>query len=102
VGVRGQESGGQEVEAGEQQFTLVEFGAGEQATAIIEPIEHGAGALGVRKPAVRRGIQLPEFADLSALPAAHGSPEAFGRDGMGEVVFQGPPADLGAVEFEGM
>ena len=49
-----------------------------------------------------RGIQLPEFADLRALPAAHGGPDFFGRDGMGEFVFDGPAADLGAVELEGV
>ena len=56
----------------------------------------------MRKPTVRRGVELPEFADLSALPAAHGGQGAFGRDGVGEVVFDGPAANLGAVEFEGV
>ena len=98
----GQESGGQEVEVGEQQFALVKFGAGEQAAAIVEHVEHGEGALGVRKPAVGRGVELPEFADVRALPAAHGCQDSFGRDGMGEFVFDGPAADLGAVEFEGV
>ena len=56
----------------------------------------------MRKPAVGRGVELPEFADLSALPAAHGGQDFFGRDGMGELVFQRPAADLGAVELEGV
>jgi len=37
----GQESGGEEVEVGEQEFALIEFGAGEEAAAIIEHVEHG-------------------------------------------------------------
>jgi len=49
-----------------------------------------------------RGVELPEFADLSALPAADGGQDFFWRDGMGEMIFQCPTADLGAVEFEGM
>ena len=76
----GQERGGQEVEVGPQEFPLVKLRAGEEAAANIEQIEHGEGDPGVKKPPVRRGVELPEFADLSALPAA----------------------DLGAVEFEGV
>ena len=49
---------------------------------------------------MRRGVELPEFADLITLPTAHGRQNFFGRDGMGEFVFDGPAADLGAVEFE--
>ena len=56
----------------------------------------------MRKPAMRRGVELPEFADLSALPAAHGRQNFFGRDGMSELVREGPAADLGAVELEGV
>ena len=56
----------------------------------------------MREPAVGRGVQLPEFADLRALPAAHWSQDALGRDGMSHPIFDGPAADLGAVEFEGV
>ena len=56
----------------------------------------------MRKPAVGRGVELPEFADLSALPATDGGPDFFGREDMGEPVFERPAADLGAVEFEGV
>ena len=98
----GQEGGRQEVEAGEQKFALVELGSGEETAAIIQHVEHGEGKFGVREPAVGRGVELPEFAGLRALPAAHGSADAFGRDGMGEFVCDGPAADLGAVELEGV
>jgi hypothetical protein len=96
------QGGGQEVEVGEQEFPLVNFCAGEPAAAIIEQIEPGEGGPGVRKPAVRRGVELPEFADLRALPAADGRQNFFGRDRMGETVFERPAADLGAVELEGV
>jgi len=75
--------------------------SGEQAAAIIEQIEHGEGDPGVRKPPVRRGVELPEFADLSALQRRTAA-RIFLRDGMGELVFERPAADLGAVEFEGV
>ena len=49
-----------------------------------------------------RSVQLPEFADLGALPAAHWSVGSFGWSGMGQAILKGPVADLSAVEFEGM
>ena len=49
-----------------------------------------------------RRIQLPEFADLGALPATHRGVRAFGRSGMGQAILHGPAADLGAVELEGV
>jgi hypothetical protein len=54
----------------------------------------------VWKPAVGRGIQLPEFPNALALPAAHHRQNSFGRDGMGQMIGNGPVADLGAVELE--
>lgn len=56
----------------------------------------------MREPAMRRGVELPEFADLGTLPAANRSEDALRRDGVGELVCDGPVADLGAIEFEGM
>lgn len=97
-----QEGGGQEIEIGEQEFALVKFGAGEQTAAIVEHVEHGESGFGMREPAVRRSVELPEFADLGALPAADGGENAFGRNGVSEIIFDGPMADLGAVEFEGV
>ena len=98
----GLESGGQKTEVRQEEFALVEFGTGEQAAAIIEHIEHGKGELGVGKPAVRRGVELPEFADLSALPAAHGGQNFFWREGVSQLVGERPAANLGAVELEGV
>ena len=44
---------------------------------------------------------MPEFADLGALPATHCGVRTFGRSQMCATIFQGPAADLGAVELEG-
>ena len=60
------------------------------------------GGYGVGKPAVGRGVELPEFANLSALPPAHGGQDFFGRYGMGELIGECPAAGLGAVELEGV
>ena len=51
---------------------------------------------------VRRGVQLPEFADAGALPTAHGGQNSFGRDRVSQVIFDGPAAHLSTVEFEGV
>ncbi len=96
----GGEGLGQEVVVGWQDFAVVDFGAGENPTAVINQVEHRENLLRVRKIGVRRGIQLPEFADLAALPAANrrGSLGDLGR--RGQFVLDGPSPDLGAVEFK--
>ena len=99
----GQEGGGQEIKIGEQEFAFVKFGAGEQTAAIIEHIEHGEEDFGMSKPGVGRGVPAPagpEFADLGALPAADRSGKALGREAMGQIIFDGPMTNLGAVEWE--
>ena len=48
-----------------------------------------------------RSVQLPEFADLGALPAAHGCVWALGRGRMRITLFNRPATDLGAVQLEG-
>jgi hypothetical protein len=49
-----------------------------------------------------RGIQLPEFADLGTLPATHWGVVAFGWSWMSIVMVNGPSANLGTVELEGV
>jgi hypothetical protein len=78
----------------------LESGAGEDATAIIEHVDHRKGLAAVGEPGMGRGVQLPEFADLAALPAPHGSQRAVIGFGMGEVVVDGPGTNLSPVEFE--
>jgi hypothetical protein len=51
---------------------------------------------------VGRGVQLPEFADAGALPAAHRGQNSFGRDGVSQLMGEGPAAHLGAVELKGV
>lgn len=96
----GQEGRGQEIEVGQEQFTVVEFGANEEASAIIEHIEHGEMDWGVWKPGMRRGVQLPKFAGLRALPAANRRMGPLGCRGMGVIILDGPMTNLGAIELE--
>jgi hypothetical protein len=51
---------------------------------------------------VGRGVQLPEFADAGALPAAHRGQNSFSRDGVSQLIDDGPAAHLGAVELKGV
>lgn len=97
-----QEGGGKEVKISEQEFAFIEFGAGEQAAAVIEHVEHGESDLAAWEPTMRRSVELPEFADLGALPTTHGCQNSFCRNRVSQVIFNGPAAHLGAVQFEGM
>ena len=92
--------GREKVEIGQEEFPFIQFGAGEQAAAIVEHVEHGEEAIEGGKPAVRGGVQLPQSPNLGALPAADGSQNPFGRDGMRQLIFDGPAPHLGPVEFE--
>jgi|SRR5208282_641681 len=49
-----------------------------------------------------RSVQLPQFADLGALPAADRGVRALGRSGMRITILESPAADLSTVELEGM
>ena len=97
-----QESGGEEIEIGQEEFSAIEFGTDEHAGTIVEHIEHGEVQRAWGKPAMGRSVQLPEFADLGALPATHWGVRAFGRSRMRITIFNCPAANLGAVELEGV
>ena len=98
----GQQSGGEEIQVGEEEFPVIDFGADEQAAAIVQHIEHGKFQGTGGEPAMGRSVQLPEFADLGALPAAHRGVRSLGRSWMRITMLDGPEADLGAVELEGV
>ena len=49
---------------------------------------------------MRGGIQLPDFTDLGALPAADWGVWFLGWSGMGMPVLLSPVADLSAIQFE--
>jgi len=98
----GQEGGGEEIQVGEQEFPVIDFGADDDAAAIVEHVKHGKVQRAAGEPPMGRSVQLPEFADLGALPSAHGSLRALERGGMRATILDGPVTDLGAVELEGV
>lgn len=95
-----EESGGEEVEVGQEGFAFVEFGTGEEAAAIVEHVEHGKDGVDTGQPTMGRGVELPEFTDLGTLPAADGGGHFRVPLGMGELIFDGPATDLGAAQGE--
>lgn len=97
-----QKGGGQEIQVGEQEFAVIDFGADEQAAAIVEHIEHGKVQGAGGEPAMGRSVQLPQFADLGALPATDRGVRALGWSPMSQAILESPAADLSAVELEGM
>lgn len=92
---------GQQIEIGKQNFPFIDLGRDEEAAAIIKHVEHGPLELGIGKPPVGCGIQLPQLSDGGALPSADRG-ALFGGACAGEAIFVRPPPDLGPVQFEAM
>lgn len=63
------ESGGKEVKVGEQVFGVINLGARADTGAIIQQIEQRIVSFVAWEPTVGSGVELPECADLEALPA---------------------------------
>ena len=61
--------GGKEIQIGDEQLALIDFGTGEDTAAIIEHVDHWKETRAVDEPLVRRGVQLPEFTNGLPLPA---------------------------------
>ena len=51
-----QESGGEEIEIGQEEFSAIEFGTDEHAATIVEHVEHGKVQRAGRKPAMGRSV----------------------------------------------
>ena len=64
------ESGGKEVKVGEEVFGMINLGARADAGAIVQQIEQRIVSFVAWEPTVWSGVQLPERADLKALPAS--------------------------------
>jgi hypothetical protein len=95
-----QEGCREKIQIREQQFALIQFRAHEKAAAVVEHVEHGKVEGAEGKPVVGGGIELPEFADLGALPPAHRGQRFSCGSSMGMAIVQCPVAYLSAVELE--
>ena len=63
------EGGRQKLQIGQQGFAFVDFGASENATAVVEHIQQWIKWLRRPEPMIRRRVHLPEFTDGLPLPA---------------------------------
>ena len=93
-----EEGAREEVKIGGEVFGGVDACADAAAAAVVEHVEEREQRA-VRPPAVRGGVELPERADLAALPAADGG--AWLGRGLfgGEAVGEGEAADGGRIEL---
>ena len=96
----GAEGAGEEVEMGQQGFTLVEACAGVVAGGVVEEVEQALFGGGAGEEGVRGGVVLPEGAQIAGLPAFDGLRRLLVAGVRGELVLLGPAADAGAVGFE--
>jgi hypothetical protein len=93
----GLENAGEEVEVSQEGFALVEAGAGVVAGGVVQEVEQALFAGGAREEGVGRGVVLPEGTLIAGLPALDGLGRLFVTGVGGQLVFDGPAADAGAV-----
>ena len=94
--------GRKEVEMSWEVFALVDASSGDQAAMVIDESQKRRLALLAREPAMRRGIVLPELADVLDLPAADRARWIFARADWSQTLTQSPSADRGAMQGEVM
>ena len=96
----GLEDAGEEVEMGQEGFAGVEACAGVVTGGVVQNIKQGLFVGMAGQPGVGAGVVLPEGTQIAGLPAFDGFGRGFVAGVGGELVFDGPAADAGAVGFE--
>lgn len=96
----GLENAGKKIEVGQEGFGGVKPCAGVETGGVIQDVQQGllVGAAG--QEGMGRGIILPEGAVIAGLPAFDGFGKGLGAGVGGQLMFDGPAADAGAVGFE--
>jgi len=95
----GLEGTGEEVEVGQEGFTFVEPGPGVVARGVVEEVQQALFGGGSGEEGVWGSVVLPEGSEVAGLPAFDGFGWGFVAGVGGELVFDGPAADTGAVGF---
>jgi hypothetical protein len=96
----GLEGAGQEIKMGQEGFAGVEACAGVVTGGIVQNIEQHLFVGLAGQPGVGAGIVLPERAVVTGLPAFDGFGRGFVAGVRGQLVFEGPAPDAGAVGLE--
>ncbi len=94
------EGRGEEIQMSGERFGRVKTSACIEARGIVENVEERLFILAAREKRVRRGIVLPECAEITNLPAANGLCGRFETGIWSEVVSDGPTADSGPIGGE--
>jgi hypothetical protein len=96
----GFEDAGQEIKMGQEGFAGVEACAGVVTGGIVQNIEQRLFVGLAGQPGVGAGVVLPEGPQIAGLPAFDGFGRGFVAGVRGELVFEGPAANAGAVGFK--
>ena len=96
----GLEDAGEEIEVGQEGFAGIETGTSVEAGGVVEDVEQGLLVRAARQPGMRAGVVLPKRTVVASLPAFDGLARGFVAGIWGELIFDGPAADTGAVGFE--
>ena len=94
------EDAGEEVKVGQKSFVGVEACAGVEAGGIVEDVQQDLFIGAAGQPGVGAGVVLPEGTVVAGLPAFDGFGGGFVAGVGGELMFDGPTTDAGAVGFE--
>ena len=97
VGLKG---AGEEIVVSEKGFARVEACAGVETGGVVEDFEEDLLVGHAGQPGVGRGVILPEGAVITGLPAFDGFGRSLVTGVGGELMFDGPAADTGAVGLE--
>jgi hypothetical protein len=96
----GEEGARQEIEVSREGFTVVEPSASIVTGGVVEDFQEGLLVGVAGQPGVRAGIVLPKRAVIAGLPAFDGLGRLFVARIWGELMFDGPTTDAGAVGFK--
>jgi hypothetical protein len=94
--------GWEEVQMSRKVFALVDACPRDQAAMVVDESQERRLAFLAREPAMRRGVVLPELADMLDLPTADWPRRILARTEWSQTLSQSPSADCGAMQGEVM
>jgi len=96
----GEKDAGEEIQMGQEGFAGIEASAGVEAGGVVQDVEEGLFVWVCGQPGMGAGIILPEGAVVAGLPAFDRLGRGFEAGVGGQIVFNGPAANAGAVGGE--
>lgn len=96
----GEEDAGEKIKVGQERFAGIEACAGVEAGGVDENVQQDLFMRAAGQPGVGAGVVLPEGAVVAGLPAFDGFGGGFVTGVGGELMFDGPTTDAGAIGVE--